>query len=66
MIGNTARAAGEKREILTDMYELIEALDRHVPQLVRVGELQLAHYVADLRERAVSLIRRIEDDDPME
>lgn len=66
MIDTTARTAGEKREILTDIYRLIEALDRHVLQLDRLGRLQLTHHVADLRHRAVSLIQRIEDDDPME
>lgn len=60
------RTAGDKREILTDLYELIEALDRHLLQLERVGQLQFAHHVADLRHRAVSLIQWIEDDDPME
>ena len=62
----TTRTAGDKREILTDLYELIEALDRHLLQLERVGQLQFAHHVGDLRHRAVSLIQWIEDDDPME
>jgi hypothetical protein len=52
------------REMLSDLYQLIEALDRRVPQLARIGEAQIAHDAADLRERALSLIRRIEGNSP--
>jgi hypothetical protein len=54
------------REMLSDLYELIEALDRRVPRLERIGEAQIAHDAADLRERAVSLIRRIEGETRMD
>lgn len=56
----------QAREMLADLYQLIEALDRRVPRIERVGEAQIAHDAADLRERAVSLIRRIEGTTPME
>ena len=56
----------QTREMLGDLYRLIEALDRRVPRLERIGEAQIAHDAADLRERAISLIRRIESDTPME
>ena len=59
---NTAQA----REMLSDLYRLIEALDRRVPRLERLGESQIAHDAADLRERALSLIQRIEGSTPME
>lgn len=52
--------AAHAREMLSDLYRLIEALDRRVPRLERVGEAQIARDAADLRERAVNLIRRIE------
>ncbi len=52
------------KEILQDLYRLIEALDRRVPRLERIGEAQIAHDAADLRERAVSLIRQIEGNAP--
>ena len=52
------------RGMLSDLYWLIEALDRRVPRLERIGESQIAHDAADLRERAVSLIRRIEGETP--
>jgi hypothetical protein len=48
------------REVLRDLYALIEALDRRVPQLERAGEAQIAHDAAELRERAVSLIKQME------
>jgi hypothetical protein len=54
------------KDMLSDLYRLIEALDRRVPRLERSGEAQIAHDAADLRERAVSLIRRIEGETPME
>ena len=56
----------QTRDMLGDLYRLIEALDRRVPRLERIGEPQIAHDAADLRERALSLIRRIESDTPME
>jgi hypothetical protein len=64
----TTNAAGPAhiRDMLADLYELIEALDRRVPRLERIGEAQIAHDAADLRERAVSLIHRIEGKAPME
>jgi len=58
--------AGKSREMLSDLYQLVEALDRRVPHIERLGEAQIAHDAADLRERAVSLIRRIEGKTPME
>jgi hypothetical protein len=48
------------KEMLSDLYRLIEALDRRVPRLERVGEAQIAREAADLRERAARLIAEIE------
>ena len=62
----TTDECGQAREMLSDLYRLIEALDRRAPQLARSGEAQIAHDAQDLRERAMSLIRRIEGDAPME
>jgi hypothetical protein len=53
-----------KTEMLADLYFLIEALDRRVPRLEQQGEAQIAHDAADLRRRAVSLIRQIEGATP--
>ncbi len=65
MITKNDRTA-QARDMLSDLYRLIEALDRRVPRLERIGEAQIAHDAADLRERAVSLIRRIEGETPMD
>ena len=56
----SVRTSDRARQLLSDLYELVEALDRRVPQLDRPAEAQIAHEAADLRERAVSLIHRIE------
>ena len=58
--------SAQARQMLSDLYRLIEALDRRVPHLERVGEAQIAHDAAELRERALSLIHMIEGDTPME
>jgi len=56
----------QAHEVLSDLYRLVEALDRRVPRLERIGEAQIAYDAAELRERAVSLIRKIEGNRPME
>lgn len=56
----------QARQMLSDLYRLIEALDRRVPHLERSGEAKIAHDAADLRERALSLVKTIEADSPME
>ena len=48
-------------EMRADLTRLIEALDRRVPRLERIGEEQIAREAADLRDRALSLIRKIEE-----
>jgi len=50
-------------DLLTDLYELVEALDRRVGRLDRPSEARIVFDAADLRERAVNLIRQIEGDD---
>jgi len=56
----------QSKQLLCDLYELIAALDRRVPQLARRGESRIAHEAADLRERAMSLIQKIEGTTPMD
>jgi hypothetical protein len=56
----TPDAAAQAREMLGDLYQLIEALDRRVPRIERIGEAQIVRDAAELRERAVNLIRKIE------
>lgn len=52
----------QAREMVADLHRLIEALDRRVPRLNQAGEAEIARDAADLRERALSMIRRIESD----
>ena len=61
----TEEVKAAAREMLTDLHHLIEALDRRVPRLGRDGEAQIALDAADLRERAVKLIQRIEAQVPL-
>jgi hypothetical protein len=49
------------KEMLSDLHRLIEALDRRVPRLERVGEAKIASDAAELRERAVRLIQSIDN-----
>jgi hypothetical protein len=51
--------ATQAREMLAELQQLVEALDRRVPHLERVGEAQIARDAAGLRQQAVSLIERI-------
>lgn len=48
------------KETLSDLQRLVEALDRRVPHLERLGEAQIARDATELRQRALSLIRQIE------
>ena len=63
MLLTATQTAGERREVLSDLYELIAALDRRVPRLERIGEARIAREATELRERAVSLAQRIESED---
>jgi hypothetical protein len=52
------------REVLSDLERLIEALDRRVPRLERLGEARIAREASELRVRALKLIRQIRDGAP--
>ena len=43
-----------------DLQRLVEGIDRRVPQLERLDEATIARDAADLRQRAVALMRAIE------
>lgn len=62
MVETKEERATHAREVLVDLRRLIEALDARVPHLERIGETQIANDAADLRERALAMIRRIEND----
>jgi len=54
-------AATRRRAMVADLHRLIEALDKRVPRLDRSDEAQIALDAADLRERASSLLLRIDE-----
>lgn len=47
------------KQMLTDLERLVEAIDRRVPHLERLSEAKIAREAADLRRRAVKLIREL-------
>lgn len=55
-----ASAAGAA-EMLADLQRLVEALDRRVPHLERLSEAAIARDAADLRQRAIALMRALEE-----
>ena len=55
----TAPAEAAK-EMVDDLRRLIEGIDRRVPHLERLEEARIARDAADLRERAVTLLRALE------
>jgi hypothetical protein len=59
------RKTGEGRhaETVRELYELIAALDRRVPQVQRVGEVSIARAAAALRVEALKRIQELESDE---
>jgi len=58
MTGRTRIAQATRARTVRELYELIAALDRRVPQVQRVGELSIARTAAALR---IEALRRIEE-----
>ena len=52
--------ASAAKQMFEDLQQLVEAIDRRVPHLERLGEATIARDAADLRQRAVELMRAIE------
>ena len=52
--------ANAAKEVFEDLQHLVEAIDRRVPQLERLAEAAIARDAADLRQRAIALMRAIE------
>jgi hypothetical protein len=46
-------------ELVRELRELVEALDRRLPHVERAGESEIARDAAALRERAVSRLREL-------
>jgi hypothetical protein len=66
-VPTVARVNGQATAVATarsvrELHELIEALDRRVPQVERVGELAIAQAAAALRADALKRIEELERD----
>ena len=48
-----------RAEMLHELRLLIEALDRRLPQLDRLGEAQIVEEASELRRKAVALIKEM-------
>ena len=60
MPSNPEIAESNRARKLRHLYELIEALDRRVPQVERIGEIDIAREGHALRERALQRIAELE------
>lgn len=49
----------QREEIMAELRLLVEALDRRVPRLDRLGEAQIVEDAAELRRKAVTLIAKM-------
>jgi hypothetical protein len=56
----------ERGEVLRELHELLDALDRRVPRMERAGEVEIADAAAALRAKALARIREIESVLPVE
>jgi hypothetical protein len=64
MTPEPATAQGTRAQIVRELYELIAALDRRVPQVERVGEISIARAAAGLRSDALKRIEELEREGP--
>jgi hypothetical protein len=60
MIAHAASQQADRAQIVRELHELIEALDRRLPQVERVGEVAIARAAADLRSAALKRIEELE------
>ncbi len=56
----TEDSVAVSKAVIADLHRLVEALDRRVPHLERLGEAQIARDSADLRRQALVLIGQLE------
>jgi hypothetical protein len=60
MSGNKGAAQSDRTEKLRHLHELIAALDRRVPHVERIGEIEIAREGRALREKALQRIAELE------
>jgi hypothetical protein len=56
--------ASTRSQTVRDLYELIAALDRRVPQVERVGEISIARAACALKLEALKRIEQLEREAP--
>lgn len=60
MPGRKRMTESDRTRKLRHLHELIDALDRRVPQVERLGEIEIAREGRGLRERALQRIAELE------
>jgi hypothetical protein len=60
MIGEPGSPSDNRRQLISRLRELIEALDARLPHLEREGEIQITTDAAALRSKAIARIARLE------
>jgi hypothetical protein len=60
VIDDTTSHATAHKQIIRELYELVVALDRRVPQVHRAGELSIARAAAALKAEASKRIQELE------
>jgi hypothetical protein len=60
MSSNKAAAQSDRTRKLRHLHELIAALDRRVPHVERLGEIEIAREGRALREKALQRIAELE------
>jgi hypothetical protein len=58
----TVVVAVTRRQLISELQELIAALDRRVPRVERAGELSIARDAAALKAKALKRIAKLEAD----
>jgi hypothetical protein len=58
-----ASADVERKRAIRHLRQLIEALNRRVPHIERVGEAQIARDAAELMDKAVKRLKALEESD---
>jgi hypothetical protein len=60
----TATESSTRARTIRELYELIAALDRRVPQVERVGEISIARAASSLKCEALKRIEELEREAP--
>ena len=59
MSDRTPNAGADRAQVIRELNELIDALDRRVPHVERAGEIAIARTAAALRDAALKRIQEL-------